>query len=67
MITVDEFEMLLNAADLKWSRAEISKTKGGRYEASVRIGRAFFSGEGLSSEAAVDATISAAQLSKPWA
>lgn len=67
-MTVQEFLMLLDATGLKWSRAEIAFTKGGGWQASVRIGRSLYSAQGTTPESAVDGCISAAQLgSAAWA
>lgn len=66
-MTLEEFLMLLDAAGIKYDRAEIAKTRKGGFQACIRVGRALFVGQGTTCAEAADKSISAAQLSlRPW-
>lgn len=67
-MTMHEFLLLLSAAGIAYDRAELSHSPKAGYQAAVRVGRALYSGVGVTCEDAADSCIAAAQLgSRPWA
>ena len=65
-VSVSEFRDLATELGIKGDRFELAWTRGGGYQASVRVGRAIHIGIGPSEMVALEECLSKAQLGKGW-